>query len=86
MSLWDGFMSYNYTYQGNVVGTKYNEMLLPRLFHKQNSLSLELNQNMFIYDWQKNLPTEFPIKDMYVNDVNDELWAISLFYSFHISY
>jgi len=65
MYLWDGFLTYNYSYKGVKAGTRNLEMQRPRVFIKLHSISLELNQNMFIYDWQKNIMQEIPISDTY---------------------
>ena len=65
MMLWDGFLTYNYSYQGVKAGTRYLEMERPRIFIKLHSISLELNQNMFTYDWQKNIMQEVPLTDTY---------------------
>lgn len=63
MSLWDGFQTYNYTYQGRVTGEDYEGLDGPRLFFKEHSISLKLNQEMFIYEWQKNILLAMPITD-----------------------
>ncbi len=63
MSLWNGFQTYNYTYQGRVTGAEYEGLDGPRVFFKEHSVSLKLNQEMFIYDWQKNILLAMPITD-----------------------
>ena len=67
MSMWDGFFSYNYTYQGKIIGDKYYDMVAPRIFNKINSLSLEMNQNSFTYHWQKNMLLQLPLIDSYTD-------------------
>ena len=65
MSLWDGFQTYNYTYAGRTAGLLYSDLQSPRVFVKDHSISLGLNQEIFIYEWQKNLLIEFPITDAF---------------------
>lgn len=63
MSLWDGFITYNYTYNNVDYGPEYYSLDGPRVFFKEHSVSLKLSQAMFIYEWQMNVLLAMPITD-----------------------
>jgi hypothetical protein len=62
-NMWYGFQTYNYSYSGRTTGEMFGAYNIPRVFFKEHSISLELNQNMFIYEWQKTLLLAMPIDD-----------------------
>ena len=62
-ALWDGFISYPYTYGGTTSGKLFQKLTNPTIFDRQFGLPYTLNQDSFIFSFEKDIILNIPITD-----------------------
>ena len=68
MSLWDGFFTYPYSYNGTVQGPRHTSFNNPTVYHKKHAMTLQLDQSQYVYDWEYNIDTAIPYDDSYTGN------------------
>jgi hypothetical protein len=67
MYLWDGFVSYPYTYAGREKGVDYATFRLPDIYSKMSHVHYTLSQSSLLYSFQREIAVTMPLPTRHIS-------------------